>query len=637
MTDRQGCRAWRRWQRTASWRRRCGSRRRRCAPSRSRSRRRRRRRRQAPALQAAAEAEAAAAAAAMEAEAARQRKGCSPKKKKRKEVGATPSKSSPPAKAAGGGKDGSAAATPAQQKAPVRRKLIEEPLVRNTAKGMAAARVKIGPVGPPAGHVPETALPVWSDPLECLTKLPDNPVMTLPAVAAPDASDGATPAAAAAKPKNSWAARIAALGEAADATRGSPDGPAAIARSGAISRDLDMDDVAAAEAPPPPLQVQGSTDSSSSSSTASSDGGGAELRGNGEDSRVPSEADGDFSADAALSEAGDAPSEAPPSTAASEREEAVGPRSPSGPTTSGENKGEPTAERVIAKWQKQMKKSGGGKGVKFGSNPNDSLFIESVDIGESDVDLSSIDPADLTSDLRRATQTGKGFQSTRMEEERRLASVRVLAVLQNARSLILNWSVVAGSANSAGFAKVHRSLAQLDSLLLADPHHAQAKMLKKQLVQIVKDDETRARIYAINVLKAQQERGKFDVHMQNKVKPLLGRRCFIPSQVVNMPVSAQAEFLNAGKIEDSSIVEGVILKSAGGGLVWVYIFAERMPFRFWMADAQSWLGDEDKMELGLPITVKKEVQAAEAAVGEEDATRPVGVEGHRAGAAARPQ
>ena len=156
------------------------------------------------------------------------------------------------------------------------------------------------------------------------------------------------------------------------------------------------------------------------------------------------EADGDFSADAALSEAGDAPSEAPPSTAASEREEAVGPRSPSGPTTSGENKGEPTAERVIAKWQKQMKKSGGGKGVKFGSNPNDSLFIESVDIGESDVDLSSIDPADLTSDLRRATQTGKGFQSTRMEEERRLASVRVLAVLQNARSLILNWSVVAG-------------------------------------------------------------------------------------------------------------------------------------------------------------------------------------------------
>ena len=39
-------------------------------------------------------------------------------------------------------------------------------------------------------------------------------------------------------------------------------------------------------------------------------------------------------------------------------------------------------------------------------------------------------------------------------------------------------------------------------------------------------------------------------------------------------------------------------QAAGGGLVWVYIFAERMPFRFWMADAQSWLGDEDKMELG---------------------------------------
>ena len=55
-------------------------------------------------------------------------------------------------------------------------------------------------------------------------RLPDNPVMTLPAVAAPDASDGATPAAAAAKPKNSWA-RIAALGEAADATRGSLTAP----------------------------------------------------------------------------------------------------------------------------------------------------------------------------------------------------------------------------------------------------------------------------------------------------------------------------------------------------------------------------------------------------------------------------
>ena len=274
-------------------------------------------------------------------------------------------------------------------------------------------------------------------------------------------------------------------------------------------------------------------------------------------------------------------------------------------------------DRQVAK---QMKKSGGGKGVKFGSNPNDSLFIESVGIGESDVDLSSIDPADLTSDLRRATQTGKGFQSTRMEEEQRLASVRARRAaecalahpqLERRRGL-----------GQLGRLRQGAPIAQLDSLLLADAHHAQAKMLKKQLVQIVKDDETRARIYAINVLKAQQERGKFDVHMQNKVKPLLGRRCFIPSQVVNMPVSAQAEFLNAGKIEDSSIVEGVILKSAGGGLVWVYIFAERMPFRFWMADAQSWLGDEDKMELGLPITVKKEVQAAEAAVGEEDATRP---------------
>ena len=99
---------------------------------------------------------------------------------------------------------------------------------------------------------------------------------------------------------------------------------------------------------------------------------------------------------------------------------------------------------------------------------------------------------------------------------------------------------------------------------------------------VLKTLRTRARIYAINVLKAQQERGKFDVHMQNKVKPLLGRRCFIPSQVVNMPVSAQAEFLNAGKLDNQQTVEGCILKSAGGGLVWVYIFAERMPFRFWM-------------------------------------------------------
>ena len=47
-----------------------------------------------------------------------------------------------------------------------------------------------------------------------------------------------------------------------------------------------------------------------------------------------------------------------------------------------------------------------------------------------------------------------------------------------------------------------------------------------------------------------------------------------------MPVSAQADFLNAASGLGGKVVEGVILKSAGGGLVWVYIFAERMPFRF---------------------------------------------------------
>ena len=191
-----------------------------------------------------------------------------------------------------------------------------------------------------------------------------------------------------------------------------------------------------------------------------------------------------------------------------------------------------------------------------------------------------------------------------MQEEQRLASVRVLAVLQNARALILNWSVMEGSADDAGFAKVQKSIQQLESLLLADPQHAQARALRKGLQQIVKDDETRSRIYAINALKSKQEWSKFDVHMQDKVKPLLGRRCFIPSEVVNMPVSAQAEFLNAGKLDKNNLqtVEGCILKSAGGGLVWVYIFAERMPFRFWMADSQRWLSDADKTELGIPIT-----------------------------------
>jgi len=136
----------------------------------------------------------------------------------------------------------------------------------------------------------------------------------------------------------------------------------------------------------------------------------------------------------------------------------------------------------------------------------------------------------------------KGFQSARQAEEARIASVRVLAVLQNARALQLNWSVMEGSANAAGFAKVQRAITQLESLLLADPNHAQARALRRGLQQIVKDDETRSRIYAINALKAQQERTKFDVHMHDKVKPLLGRRCFIPSEVVNMPVSAQAEY-----------------------------------------------------------------------------------------------
>ena len=140
-------------------------------------------------------------------------------------------------------------------------------------------------------------------------------------------------------------------------------------------------------------------------------------------------------------------------------------------------------------------------------------------------------------------------------------------------------------------------------------------------MQIVKHDETRAQIYAINALKAQQERSKFDVHMHDKVRPLLGRRCVIPQEIVNMPVSAQAEFLNRGELSSGS-VEGVVLKSAGGGLVWIYIFAERMPFRFWMADAQGWLSDDDKRELGLPIVHYEKAAAAKAAAADDPWKNP---------------
>ena len=116
-----------------------------------------------------------------------------------------------------------------------------------------------------------------------------------------------------------------------------------------------------------------------------------------------------------------------------------------------------------------------------------------------------------------------------------------------------------------------------------------------------------------------------------------------------MPVSAQAEFLNRGELSSGS-VEGVVLKSAGGGLVWIYIFAERMPFRFWMADAQGWLSDDDKRELGLPI-VHYEKAAAAKATGENGALvrckqvyhmyhpacTPLAPKSHRAAAPARSQ
>ena len=91
--------------------------------------------------------------------------------------------------------------------------------------------------------------------------------------------------------------------------------------------------------------------------------------------------------------------------------------------------------------------------------------------GEEDDDLDDrSETSDVGSDLRRATRAAKGFQSARMQEEQRLASVRVLAVLQNARALILNWSVMEVSADDAGFAKVQKSIQQLESLLLSLIH-----------------------------------------------------------------------------------------------------------------------------------------------------------------------
>eukprot|EP00900_Chrysochromulina_parva_P006994 jgi/Chrpa1/16296/Chrysochromulina_OHIO_Genome00006649-RA len=351
-----------------------------------------------------------------------------------------------------GGKNGAAAAAALAAAVPA----AAAPATRRSAKpvGMAAntkAQVKLGCEGPPPGVVPSDGGQFWVDPLECLSRLPDNPFVQLtppkdvpPPVELPppsppkpfsplasmadtDASDAAYYAATAAAAKAAAAMAVGGnglggfvkLGDFGSVAR------AAVAIQGSAP---------APPAPPPPLDDDDETDV----------GVAEDVDESGSEAQSPEQLRAKLRS--AIRDVGDATRTA-------------------------------------------------GRGVSFSADDVEATSAEEAGslLTDSDRAPSDLAPSELASDLRRATKAMKGFQSSRAEEERRNASMRVLAVLQNARTL--------------------------------------AELLKG---------------------------------------PLGGKS-----------------------------MEGVVLKSAGGGLVWVYIFAELMPFRLWMADVQGWLSREDKEELGL--------------------------------------
>ena len=472
-----------------------------------------------------------------------------------------------------GGKNGAAAAAALAAAAPA----AAAPATRRSAKpvGMAAntkAQVKLGCEGPPPGVVPSDGGQFWVDPLDCLSRLPDNPFVQLTPpkdVPPPSPPKPFSPLASTANTDASDAAYYAATAAAAKAAAATAVGGGGL---GGFVKLGDFGSVARAAvaiqgsapappAPPPPLDDDDETDV----------GVAEDVDESGTEAQSPAQSPEELRAKlrSAIRDVGDATRTA-------------------------------------------------GRGVSFSADDVAATSAEEAgsQLTDSDRAPSDLAPSELASDLRRATKAMKGFQSSRAEEERRNASMRVLAVLQNARTLVNQWNLLTENTTGGGyicpppdalvrgvrqdeqgFVKVHKSIQQLEAMLLADPQHAQARALRRQLQAIVKADHDRAVVYAMNAAKSVHERKRFDAYMIVRVAPLLGRRCFVPVEVVNVPVTAQAELLK-GPLGGKSM-EGVVLKSAGGGLVWVYIFAELMPFRLWMADVQGWLSREDKEELGL--------------------------------------
>ncbi|KOO34110.1 hypothetical protein Ctob_008787 [Chrysochromulina tobinii] len=393
-----------------------------------------------------------------------------------------------------GGKNGAAAAAALAAAVPA----AAAPATRRSAKpvGMAAntkAQVKLGCEGPPPGVVPSDGGQFWVDPLECLSRLPDNPFVQL------------TP------PK---------------------DVPPPV------------------ELPPPsppkpfsPLASMADTDASdaayyAATAAAAKAAAAMAVGGNGLGGFVKL---GDFGsvARAAVAIQGSAPAPPAPSPPLDDDDETdVGVAEDV--DESGSEAQSP--EQLRAKLRSAIRDVGdatrtAGRGVSFSADDVEATSAEEAGslLTDSDRAPSDLAPSELASDLRRATKAMKGFQSSRAEEERRNASMRVLA-------------------------------------------HAQARALRRQLQAIVKADHDRAVVYAMNAAKSVHERKRFDAYMIVRVAPLLGRRCFVPVEVVNVPVTAQAELLK-GPLGGKSM-EGVVLKSAGGG-------------------RRGWLSREDKEELGL--------------------------------------
>lgn len=129
-----------------------------------------------------------------------------------------------------------------------------------------------------------------------------------------------------------------------------------------------------------------------------------------------------------------------------------------------------------------------------------------------------------------------------------------------------------------GFEKLARADEMLECLLRADPNKievlTQRMLVQKQLAV----EQRRLEVYELNRLMANREKGSFELYAARRAAPLIGKRCLVPAAV----------FYREGEP-----IEGVIVRHAGGGLVWVFLLRDQLEYRVWVCDALAWLANDD--------------------------------------------